>query len=144
MQFTVPQFIEKEPKIVGPFTFKQFIFIGSAGAICFFLYFATPLPFFIILTIILLSSAFALAFVKIEKISLPVIIKNFFIFLFKPKIYLWKKKQFAQTIIKAAEKKEEEDEIVERTEKTEAREAVLKIGSGSRLRKLLTSIETKK
>jgi len=92
MQFTVPQFIEKEPKIVGPFTFKQFIFIGIAGGVCIFLYFTVPLPVFIITAAILLTAAFALAFLKIKGIPLPAVIKNFFFFLFKPKIYLWKKK----------------------------------------------------
>ncbi|TSC61742.1 MAG: SsrA-binding protein, partial [Parcubacteria group bacterium Athens0416_74] len=29
MQFQVPQFIEVEDKIVGPLTFKQFVFIAG-------------------------------------------------------------------------------------------------------------------
>jgi len=28
MEFTVPQFVEREPKLIGPFTFKQFIYIN--------------------------------------------------------------------------------------------------------------------
>ena len=73
MEFTVPQFIEKEPKIVGPFTFKQFIFIGIAGGLSIFLFFAVSFFIFIILAIILLGGAFSLAFLKIERISLPVL-----------------------------------------------------------------------
>ncbi len=92
MQFTVPKFIEKEAKIVGPFTFKQFIFVGIAGGICLFLYFTVSLGTFIMFSVFILGIAFSLAFVKIKKIPLPVIIKNFFFFLTEPKIYLWKKK----------------------------------------------------
>jgi len=55
MEFTVPQFIEKKAKIVGPFTFGQFLFIGIASGICLFLYFVLPLAVFIITSIVLLG-----------------------------------------------------------------------------------------
>jgi hypothetical protein len=48
MRFSIPQFIEHTPKIIGPLTFKQFSFIGGAGAICFVLYFLLPQIIFII------------------------------------------------------------------------------------------------
>lgn len=137
MEFTVPQFIEKEPKIVGPFTFKQFIFIGIAGGICLFLFFTVSLFVFIILAIILLGGAFALAFLKIGKTSLPIFIKNFFSFLFKPKIYLWKKKTSPPKFLREekVEEKKEEEEIGE--------ESKLKVSKGSKLDELFTKLETK-
>lgn len=134
MEFTVPQFIEKEPKIVGPFTFKQFIFIGIAGGICLFLFFTVPLFLFIIISIVLLGGAFALAFVKIEKTSLPTFIKNFFSFLFKPKIYLWKKNTSPPKFLKK-ERIEKQEEIEEESE--------LKISKGGKLDELFTKLETK-
>ena len=125
MEVTVPQFIEREPKIVGPLTFKQFIFIGIAGGICIFLFFTVSLFVFILLTIVLLGGASALAFLKIGKTSLPVFIKNFFSFLFKPKIYLWKKKTSPPKFIKEEKvKKEDENEIKEGSE--------LKISKGTK------------
>lgn len=137
MEFTVPQFIEKEPKIVGPFTFKQFIFIGIAGGLCLFLFFVLPLPIFIIIAIILLGGAFALAFLKIGKTSLPVFIKNFFIFLFKPRVYLWKKKISPPKFLRR-EKRElklEKEEL--------KKESDLKVTKGSKLDELFTRLETK-
>ncbi len=113
MQFTVPQFIERETKIVGPLTFKQFIFVGIAGGLCLFLYFTVSFTTFIILTVLILGTAFSLAFVKIKKIPLPVIIKNFFSFLTEPKVYLWKKKTSPPKIqrkkVKTIEKEEKEE-----------------------------------
>lgn len=91
-QFTVPQFIEHEPKVVGPLTFKQFIFVGVAGAICFIFYFTLPFPIFILGSIVLMAGGFALAFLKSGGRTLPTILKNFFFFSLRPKIYLWKKK----------------------------------------------------
>ncbi len=136
MDFTVPQFIEKKAKIVGPLTFRQFIFIGTTGGTCLFLYFVLPLTAFIITSIILVGGGFALAFVKINKTSLPVFIKNFFIFLFKPKIYLWRKKTMLSKVFKK-EKKVEEKKIKSKEK------SVLKIAKGSRLGDLFTSLETK-
>ncbi len=91
-QFTVPQFIEHEAKIVGPLTFKQFVFVGIAVAICFIFYFTTPFFIFILATIVLMLGGFALAFLKSGGRSLPTILKNFLFFSFSSKIYLWKKK----------------------------------------------------
>jgi len=139
MEFIVPQFIEKEAKIVGPFTFKQFVFIGIAGALCVFLFFTVPFSLFIILAIFLLGGAFALVFLKIEDVSLPVFIKNFFVFLFKPKTYLWKKKGTPSKFLK----KEKEEETKTEEAKGEERKSKLKITKGSRLHELLTRIETK-
>lgn len=91
-QFTVPQFIEHKPKIVGPLTFQQFIYIGIAGAICFFLYFTIPFYFFVLASLIIISLAVLLAFGSSGGRPLPLVLKNFLIFITKPKIYLWKKK----------------------------------------------------
>jgi len=139
MEFTVPQFIEKEPKIVGPFTFKQFIFIGIAGGLCLLLFFVVPLYFFVIIAVLLLGGAFALAFLKIGKTSLPEFIKNFFFFLFKPKIYLWKKKVSPPKFLR-----EEKREIKKEGGKEEIKkESKLKVVKGSKIDELFTHLETK-
>ncbi len=138
MEFTVPQFIEREPKIVGPFTFKQFIFIGIAGGLCLFLFFTLPLTIFIIIAVFLLAGAFALAFLKINRTPLPIYIKNFFAFLFKPRVYLWKKKISPPKFLREKKekiKKEEESEIKKGPE--------LKLSQGGRLDELFTHLETK-
>lgn len=134
MEFTVPQFIEREPKIVGPLTFKQFIFIGIAGGICIFLFFTVSLFLFIIMAVFLLGGAFALAFLKVGKTSLPIFIKNFFSFLFKPKIYLWKKKTTPPKFLR--------EEKVKKGEEIEAGPE-LRVSKGSKLDELFTKLETK-
>ncbi len=136
MEFIVPKFIEREAKIVGPFTFKQFIFIGVAGGLCLFLYFVLPIFAFVIVAVILLGGAFSLAFLKIEKISLPVFIKNFVSFLSNPKIYLWKKKGIPPKILKKEEKVIKGEEGIKK-------EPGLKVARDSKLSELFTRIETK-
>ena len=91
MRFTVPQFIEHEAKIVGPFTFRQFVFIAIAGAISFFVYTIAPFFVFVIVAVFSGGIALALAFLQINGRSLPMVISSFFRFNLAPKMYLWKK-----------------------------------------------------
>ena len=133
MQFTVPQFIERKPKIIGPLTFRQFIFVGTAGGICIFLYFFLPTGLFVFLAVIIFGSASALAFVKIGKTPLPAVLKNLFIYVLNPKVYLWKKKI---NVIRNSKRRES-------APKEETKESNLKIAERSHLRNLSIKIETK-
>ena len=133
MRFTLPQFIEHEPKIVGPLTFKQFVYIGVAGGICFILYFTAPFSIFIIASLILGLGAMALAFLKIGGRSLPTILGNFLKFNLSPKIFIWRKVEAPIKVFKKERVKKEEVE----------EELPLKIAERSQLKKLRTQIEIK-
>ena len=131
MRFTIPQFIEHEPKIVGPLTFRQFSFIGVAAAICFILYYTVPFSVFLIACLILGGGAMALAFLRIGGRSLPTILGNFLKFSVSPKIFIWRK---IEAPIKVFKK--------ERIKKEEAEEELpLKIAEKSQLKKIRTQIE---
>jgi len=133
MQFVVPKFIEHEAKIVGPLTFKQFIYICVVVVVSFVLYLSIPNIVFVFITAaILLGGASALAFVQIEGRSLPVIIKDFFMFSFAPKLYIWGKTDLPPKFIRKEkkEKKEKEDSSDLRISK-------------SKLNQLSTQLETK-
>ena len=136
MQYTVPQFIEAEAKILGPLTFKQTLYLVGAGVIVFFLYFSlAKVNFFafILVTVFLVGLALAFAFLKIGGYSFSILLKNFFSFFVSSKIYLWGKKISPPKIIQKKEKPKKE-EITE--------EPTLKIVEKSHLRKLSTYIET--
>jgi len=136
MRFIVPQFIEHEPKIVGPLTFRQFIFVGIAGAICFILYFSIgkkSFSLFLLISVVLILGAMALAFGKIGGRSLPTVLANSLEFLISPKLYIWRKKE---TKVEISYKKEE---IKVPEEKVD--ELPLKIAENSRLKKLRTEVE---
>ena len=133
MVFVVPKFIERKPKIVGPLTFQQFIFIGAGAGICFILYF-TEVPFYIFLLscFFLVGGSSILAFGKINGRPILTMGKNFFEFLFASKIYLWKKEGAAPKIIKAERIKKE----------AVKRGPLLNIAEKSRLKNLSARIET--
>ncbi|MDD5144608.1 MAG: PrgI family protein [Candidatus Pacebacteria bacterium] len=93
MRFTVPQFIEYESKIFGPFTFNQFLFIAGAGGICFLLYFILPRPVFYIAAVFVIGGALAMSFIKVNGRPFIVALGSVLKFFIAPKMYIWKKKK---------------------------------------------------
>lgn len=91
MRFQVPQFIEHEAKVIGPFTFKQFIYMGIPGGIAFFLYFLAPFFVFVMAAVFLGAFGVMLAFIKVGGRSLPSILVSFLSFTVSPKRYIWRK-----------------------------------------------------
>ncbi|HEY9584498.1 MAG TPA: PrgI family protein [Candidatus Paceibacterota bacterium] len=91
MRFQVPQFINIEDKIFGPFTAKQFVYLAGGAGLCYMIY--KFLPFFIAVILIILVTAFvaSLAFIKINNkpfiFTLEAAVKYFF----GSKLYLWRK-----------------------------------------------------
>jgi len=134
MRFVVPKFIEHEAKIVGPLTFRQFIFIAIAGAICFFVYNIAPFFIFVVTSVILGGGALALAFLEVQGRSLPVVLSNLLRFNLTPRMYIWKKSQTPIRVLKkeTPRAKEKQDETP------------LKIAEKSQLKKLRTEVETKR
>lgn len=94
MRFRVPQFIETEEKIVGPFTLKQFIWVGSGAVLLFIIFQLGFAPFFsILLATPVVGFAAAMAFLKVDGIPLPSYMLQAFNFMTGPKRYYFKKKE---------------------------------------------------
>ena len=89
MRFTVPQFIEREAKVIGPFTFKQAIIMGGDLLVAVILYFILPPALFILALIIITGTTVGLIFLKIEGKSLPVLFIGLLKFKMSPKTYMW-------------------------------------------------------
>ncbi len=103
MEFSVPQFIERETRIVGPLTMKQFAIMGIAGGFAFILYFTVPFFYFILATIFLATISFSLAFLKVNGIPMLTFLKNLLMFNIGSRIYIWRKAELP--IFKMAERK---------------------------------------
>ena len=136
MRFTVPQFIEHEAKIVGPLTFKQFIFIGIAVGICFIFYFTLPFTYFLMASMVLVGAAMGLAFLKVNGKALPVLLFDFLKFSMAPKMYVWKKRERQVKVYKKSELSS--PKMVEE----EKEEPKVRLMTKSRLKKTQTNIET--
>ncbi|MDO8577285.1 MAG: PrgI family protein [Candidatus Wildermuthbacteria bacterium] len=136
MRFQVPQFIEHEPKVIGPLTFRQFLYLAVPGVFAFFLYFTVPFSIFIIGAVLLGMLGFALGFLKAGGRSLPALLLNFWGYSTNPKTYLWKESRARQTRDVSGEYK--------RTEQQEAIASQVQLGTESRIKTLGTQIDTKK
>ena len=93
MHFQVPQFIETEDKIIGPLSLRQFLYVAVGGGISFGLFFLFELWLWAIFTIVVMSAAAALAFVKINGRSLTFFMLSAFTFFWNPKKYVFEIKR---------------------------------------------------
>lgn len=91
MQFRVPQFIDMEDKIVGPFTLKQFAYMLGAGGFSFLLWTFIPIKIIAVILIIPVAGLFlALAFLKINDRPFIDTLEGAFSYYTNSKIYTWK------------------------------------------------------
>lgn len=91
MKYQVPQFIEIEDKVIGPFTIKQFIYIVGGAGLSFVIY--TFVPFYIAIVLIAIVGllSFALAYYKINNKPFIDMMESAFQFYTKQNLYIWKK-----------------------------------------------------
>ncbi len=103
MRFQVPQFIDVEDKIFGPFTLKQFIYLagGASVALITTTLFGVFWGLLISSPVILLAAA--LAFYKVNNRPFIYVLESAFKYMTKDKLYIWQKKE---PEAKAAEEKE--------------------------------------
>jgi hypothetical protein len=102
MRFEVPQFIDVEAKIVGPLTWKQFVYIAGGSGILVIMYFKLSFLFFVVFGIPIGALSASLAFHKVNNRPLSLFAESVFNYFVKKKLYLWKRNEI-QTIITHSE-----------------------------------------
>ena len=90
-QFIVPQFIEVEPKILGPLTVRQFILMVVGGLIIGLSFRFADLGFFIFITLIVGGSVALFGFLKINGLPFHIFLLNLITSLKKPNLRVWDK-----------------------------------------------------
>ncbi len=93
MRFQIPQFIDVEDKIFGPFTLKQFIYMagGASVAVIGVVFLGVFLGLLVASPIIVLAGA--LAFYKVNNRPFINILESAFRYMTKDKLYIWNKKE---------------------------------------------------
>ncbi len=132
MQFKVPQFLDVEDKIFGPFTFSQFVYLVGGAGLCFILF--KLLGFLLGAIPILLVGGFsaALTFYRPNNKPLVNMIESGFKYLMQDKLYIWKRRKFKKSADLA--KKEKNEAINENNDDN------MKL-SGSKLQDLAWSLD---
>lgn len=105
MRFPVPQFIDIEDTIVGPFTAKQSLYLGTACMVAFLASMIFNLGVAALIGLIALGVGIAFSFYKPNGRPLTVYMTNIFLFSTKPNLYLWRRDPEG-LVIKRAIKKE--------------------------------------
>ena len=103
MQFKVPQFIDIEDKLFGPFTFKQFTYLVGGGGLIYVLQKLLPIWIAIIPIIIVAILTGLLTFYRINNKPFSHYLQAGINYYISSKLYVWK-----QRLIKPGDKKNED------------------------------------
>jgi hypothetical protein len=91
MEYQVPQFIDVEDKIFGPFTLRQFIYLAGGGGLCVILFFTLPFIVAAILALPVAAFTAALAFYRINNKPFIEIVEAAFTYAVSRRLYLWRR-----------------------------------------------------
>ncbi|MBI4086881.1 PrgI family protein [Candidatus Kaiserbacteria bacterium] len=91
MRFEVPQFIDVEDKIFGPFTWKQFVYIAGGAGAGIMLYMTLPFPLFIVVAGPIGALAAGLAFYPVNNRPLALFLEAVVHYISSTRLYIWKK-----------------------------------------------------
>ena len=89
MQFQVPQFIETESKIIGPFGLMGFFFFAAAVLVSYLLFYLLEFYLWIISSAVILGLALFLVLGKVNGRPAPVFLIAVFNYLWEPKVYIF-------------------------------------------------------
>lgn len=93
MEYQVPQFIEVEDKIFGPFTLKQFIYVAGGVGLCAIVLLYLPLWLGVLIALPVGALTAALAFYKVNNKPFVEIMEAAFNYYISDRLYLWKKEK---------------------------------------------------
>lgn len=93
MKFEVPQFIEIEDKIFGPFTWRQFLYLAGGGGVAVVLLVTTPFIVFVFIGLPLGALAVALAFFPVNNRPFSHFLEGAYNYMVRQKLYLWQQKR---------------------------------------------------
>lgn len=132
MQFKVPQFLDIEDKIFGPFTFREFVYLAGGAGLCFTLYKLLGLLLGIIPMIAVAGIALAFTFYRPNNKPFINMVEAGFNFLVQDKLYIWKRRKSKITNNKL--------QITNEENKRENLENTVRLG-GNKLRDLAWSLD---
>jgi len=131
LQFKVPQFIDVEDKLFGPFTFRQFVYLAGGGGLIFIIYKVLPLWIGIFLMLPVAGLSLLLVFYKINEKPFIFYLEAAVNYYISSKLFIWK-----QRLAKPGQSKEED--VV-----TPTMTSVIPMTAENKLKDLSWSLEVK-
>lgn len=133
-QYTVPQFIEREPKILGPLTVRQFLLMLVAVGLVFASYKLADLALFAVEAIIIIGVFALFAFAKVNGRPFHHFVLSILKISRRPKVRVWDRKGTAVSQRTDQKKKEQKPIKVEALSR--------KVLPTSKLSKLSLTVDT--
>lgn len=93
MQFKVPQFLDIEDKIFGPFTFSQFAYLAGGAGLCFVLFKLLGFLLGLIPILAVAGIALALTFYRPNNKPLVNMLESALKYAIQDKLYVWKRRK---------------------------------------------------
>lgn len=97
MRFEVPQFIEIEDKVIGPLTWRQFVYLAGGVGILVILFLSAPFILAILFGLPIAALSFSLAFHRVNNRPFSLFLESAARYTTKSKLYLWKRES-SQTV----------------------------------------------
>ena len=135
MQFKVPQFLEIEDKIFGPFTFREFVYLVGGAGICYMLYKLLGIWLGAIPILVVAGLSAALTFYHPNGKPFINMIEAGMKFAMQDKLYIWKRH-----MSKISNKRQQEIDATAELKKETMNQNGVKL-SGSKLRDLAWSLD---
>jgi len=135
MQFKVPQFLEIEDKIFGPFTFKEFVYLAGGAGICYMLFKLLGLLLGAIPILIVGGFSVALTFYHPNGKPFINMVESVVKYLMQSKLYIWKRHE-----IKVNAKQQQQMQMSAELKKETMNQSGVRL-SGSKLRDLAWSLD---
>lgn len=90
-QYQVPQFLTIEDKVIGPFTIRQAVYLGAGAALIVGARMFLKSYLFFPIAVFVGGLAVTLAFLKINGQPFPIVLKNAFLYVLRPRLYIWRR-----------------------------------------------------
>lgn len=133
-KFVVPQFIDKEDKILGPITVRQFLICLGATFVAFLEYRILTLPYFIAMFVPTAGLAGVFAFLKVNGQPFHIFFINFLQTTVRPKLRVWHKEltdsELKAILAKPAEVPKPAPRAKSRPESSRLRDLALTVNTG--------------
>jgi len=109
-QYTVPQFIDSESKIIGPITARQFIIMVVAFVILVLAYRLSTLPLFIVFAVVIGGGSAVIAFVRVNGAPFHIFLVNMVTTWKRPGARVWNKELTREELKAYIKRKKEKPE----------------------------------
>jgi len=93
MQFKVPQFLDIEDKIFGPFTFREFVYLAGGAGLCYVLYRLLGALWGSVPILVVAGFALALTFYRPNNKPFVNMLEAGFSYFMQDKLYIWKRRK---------------------------------------------------